>query len=924
MASTPATYPALGSVFLTLSDFIEAAQGVQPFPASAGSAPPLPQLVRKGRKDGRSATLTCQLGKRKPGRRLPGERRKTEEELCGFSITAKLANDGTYIVSAYKPHSEVVHQHDASLFLAAAENNMRSQDENNTFSGSAASSPALSTQPLPLARHAFRDSKGKFRTSPSQPVEPFLPVGTSDEPVELCPSSSWANDFVIPLLPPAQSRYAHRQKRRRPSSHNSHGDDLSWDAWRTILGEAQSSEEDKAAHVRRMSDMKRISAMSGKGALRSWGWWLGEMSPSEDEREEMGVRQEPLSVEEDSGVRDAMEGPSSGTGSGRDVEDSDPDFTLEEPALPPKKRRTSVADGGGKSRGRGRARRSTSPSLARTSRVHFSEPVGTQDGKGDSDEPEETATVGLGLTFSEQPFLPAVTASQYSSSFSLHPGPIRPFDFRPPPCQQSSPSFPFSRYEAYTALNCSSSTARCISPAAACAFSSSSFPPPAPNSDSPVSKPETASAIIPSDSTLPKRGYPTSFASLAQLRQRSPPPPPPLVPLVETSTSWMTGPPQCTPADFSDCHVDVVTGSCPDNTMKDDNREAEEEQALEALLQLGSSVGDESPLLPRPPLSRWTKDGHQQAVSSPVQQQQQPQSGFSAFAAASLPQTPRPIFAGFPSPISPATTVKPITSTGAGFARDPRAPSKLILALPPTPKSPPAASGATASALTFRPRSSAGGDSAKRRSAALAKLPAGESKAQAIALASPAQGVGAILGVAAEMGGGLFVEEGPSAQEVERLRERFWGKGGEQESGPLDWLYQPVNLQVRLNKLRQTDSSFSPSPALRSPAASSLLALHSAYPKPPRHRLPALQAFPTVHASPSISSQLPSADRRIAFALDYLYGRPVSDGEVVFLAKREKALWGYVRVMAGVAEVNERLRAVEVRGRGGRGWMERG
>lgn len=90
----PPTYPELGSSFPTLSAFLDAVRAAPLFAPqgeeengvswSANEAALLDDdsmlVVREGRNQ--TATVTCRLRYRKPGRRKPGERKKKDNELC--------------------------------------------------------------------------------------------------------------------------------------------------------------------------------------------------------------------------------------------------------------------------------------------------------------------------------------------------------------------------------------------------------------------------------------------------------------------------------------------------------------------------------------------------------------------------------------------------------------------------------------------------------------------------------------------------------------------------------------------------------------------------------------------------------------------------------------------------------------------------
>ncbi|GAA5911111.1 hypothetical protein JCM6882_006878 [Rhodosporidiobolus microsporus] len=923
MEETMATYPALGASFATLSSFVEAVQAVQPFPASSPNAapPPLPQLVSRERRDKESATVTCQLGKRKPGRRLPGEKRKTDAELCRFSITAKLSENEDFVVSAFQPHSSVVHEQ-----FAPSSPSLQIHQQSDTGDAAGASStstsPTLSTSSLPRPHYGLRDSRGKFKPSPAPSEEGQAPERQPDPPSPTT-SSPPSEKFIIPLLPPVDSRYAHRRKRRRPRPQCTHEGNPSWEAWKTLLGDVQVDEQDEEGQPRAAAEVETVRAMSGKGALRSWGWWNGEETPSEDEQDDGLVEKERMSSEQV--VRMELdEAPSSGDELGIGLDDSDPDFAPNEAAPPPAKwRRKSVSSSGGRARGRGRMRASSGATSGRKPRVRFIEPPEKQSGTVAAQDGARREAADEEKTFSGAGFLPPFSSFRLLSPALFPPGPIRPFDFSPVPQWPTFPPISSSSSSVLFPLPPPPSGVFPTSPAA-------SFISPVPAFASPASSPETAFSSLFSPSTAPPSSPEQELSSLSRpsLRERRCPPPPRPFTADDLSSSALFASPQVSQRPhLPDVSERPSEESVPDVAGEGERgrqREAEEAQALEALLEL-SGGGFEVSLLPRPGPSRWAREPPQTGDLAQAEQPL-PSGGaggaFSPFASSSLPTVPRPSFSNPPSPTSPSFTLKAVKTGDAIFTRPPASPPATTAVFPFTPASPPATPEATASALAFKPRASSAAGTARRRppsaGAMLASACSGGSKAQAVAQASAAQGVAQET---SSSGKGM---EDPSEADVERLRQRLWGKGGEQESGPLDRLYQPTNLQVRLNKLQSTDSTFSPPSIFTSQAAAAILSLLSTYPRPPRHRLPALQSFPTVHASPTILAHLPSSNRRVAFALEFLFGRSLSDGECVFLEKREKALWAYVRAMAAVAEVNERVRAVEGNGRSGRKWMERG
>ncbi|GAA5967980.1 hypothetical protein JCM11641_003687 [Rhodosporidiobolus odoratus] len=140
---------------------------------------------------------------------------------------------------------------------------------------------------------------------------------------------------------------------------------------------------------------------------------------------------------------------------------------------------------------------------------------------------------------------------------------------------------------------------------------------------------------------------------------------------------------------------------------------------------------------------------------------------------------------------------------------------------------------------------------------------------------------------------------------------------------PFRPLYKPNILATKISQLQANSASSAP-PILSLAAASPFLGFLSTYPRPARSRLPALDSFPTLHTPPSVLADF--TDPRVGVVLEYLYGRKVSTGECAFLEKRERALWMLMRVMAAVAEVNERSMAEISSGRGrqSRDWMSRG
>ncbi|GAA5861747.1 hypothetical protein JCM8547_000722 [Rhodosporidiobolus lusitaniae] len=890
----PQPYPELGTAFDTLSEFLQAVRA-SPFIASQLSPSCyLPLVVDESflieRELKSSAAVTCKLGKCQSGKKGRSGRRRTEDELCNFSITAAFdPTSSSFVVQSFTPHLQQAHDLDFHPSPLVENNRSLSDDENDTITAlSPSSAPSLSPKSSKKSprrlRHTLHDPvTGKFTSSRQNSV-----VETIDEEAASGSSDGQPGKFVIPLLPPSKSRCTHRQKRRRTHAQRSHIDDEVWLAWRVLLGEPVDNGDDEG---RRRVELEEVSRMGGRGALRGWGWWEGpesseeEEGPVETESVEVGrVDEGVMQVEKDSAAALASELPPSSDDIPYEDDAMDLDF---DPKIPPSRSRKRPT---GKKPAAAKQQQPLFRSPSSLSEVEEQQKVAT---KAPANEKKKD---DLGATA-----FPSRSASPYSTAVAFFSRPNW-VEMKAIPSYRPSPSphfvTPFSRPER---------------PAPRLATT-------APPTLTPVSTAISTAVTCHRLSTQPAQA---PKPPLVYTKRRCPPPPPPLHPVV-LPTATSSGVEVASPIEEGEIEESRRVPGRALGRAQDGAENEQEEEALQALLELASGKRD-SAKQDLPPCSSTAEVAPMYTVKDewdyPVQDQWGSLSS-SPSTTASFEFSPRQSrdrsssFSSLPSPTlhSPSKTRQ--------FNYPP---------FPSSAYSPPASVAASASALAFPPRAS--GASASSNGKARTSGGGGPtfssfsgSKAQAVAMASAQASQGASWGGKVDDRWAPR-EEGLTEDYVQRFEQRLWAKGGEQESsGPLDSLYSPANLSVKTSRLLTFDSSFSLPSSLSStsPCSASLLRLLSSRPKkPPRHRLPTPQSFPTSRTPAALLSQF--SDARTRFALEYLYGRSVSEGECQFLEKREKAVWGLARVMAGVAEVNERVKRLDRRDEGRRGgaWYNR-
>ncbi|GAA6003144.1 hypothetical protein JCM10207_001769 [Rhodosporidiobolus poonsookiae] len=892
-AATPTVE--LCTAFPTLDAFLDAvqAEGTAPSASSSAStsAPNDVQLEVRRFKAGKGATVKCKLGKRKPGRKKVGERRKKDDELCPFTVTAKLngSEPPSFVVTAATPHSAYAHSLAGSSELGTT----------GASEGDAAveADKEDNAQKQPPPRPQPRDSAGHFMSS-STVSEGGEHV---DNPAASAPPQP--DKFVLPLLAPPGTRNVRHQKKRRPQSQRAHEGDASWDAWRVLLGEMddeveQEQAKDGARAKRRKVevDIGAVKRMGGRGALRAWEWWDGESSPEGVEVEAPAWEQPALESRqrhehERAGDEDVRMSPPPlcaplGSSSTPEPQEKDSDYDPE-----PEVERVQVR-GRGKGRG-GRSRSRSGGGRRRSVRAPSTPAMSTRRtarcGDGDrmavDEEDARAGEDGDGMTFlnSAEERSPASYASPllarpniiHFPPWSTPPGwtgtpahLVSPFPHSPdcPLNVSASPSLKQNPVTSYTATGASQTPI-----SAAQAFFPTSASPQSPVSSFILSPSFSFSAL----SATPATSYTSSFAYTPSPRVSTSPEVPVAFSSPAPSASYSQPPPPTASSPRFTAHPASTSPKISKQPLLpaviEDEQEAnegstsaamateQEEDALEALLSLGSRK------------------------TVPVEE-------------------------GLEQPVTASRSV----------CEGSPAPALFSAAVPP---SPPGTDKAASASLAFRPRQrvsftlASAGVRRKSSSSATASSSSASSTAEAVALAS-AQAARAQEGQDVSQGGQT---QEASEDEIRQLKERLWGKGGDQEGTPLDSLYTPTLLTNKLASL-SADHSFTVPPALGASHSSRYTALLISLPKPSRARLPLPTAFPTVLTPAALLAQF--RDARTQLALEYLYGRRLSDGECAYLEKRERALWGLVRVMAAVAEVNERCS--EKGGHSTRAWLRRG
>ncbi|BGP13683.1 hypothetical protein JCM10213_002251 [Rhodosporidiobolus nylandii] len=921
-ASLEPAFPAVGASFPSLTAFVEAVRAAHRTASSSDTAASTSSggeddsvLAVQEYEDGTGATVTCKLSGEYGAGRMAVNSSETEEELCHFAVFAQAQDiadpSRAFTVTASFPHSSAAH-HAANLPLPLRLVESDSPLEAQRLSPTGASQVSARKPSPVMDGHFTSSSRADDQTAPPS-------SGGATPSQDEAPQR-----FIVPLLPPSNARSGRKQKRGRSQVDRTHEEDVDWIVWGYALGELDDDAEQ--AEKRRKVEHEKVSRMGGKGALRSWGWWAGEVSEGSEVDAELDAA--PETTMEDSDIARVVQVDSLTSSSTPEREDSDDDFT---PLAPPAPRRSSGRGRGGRGRGRGRgrakkARIPSSPAMStRTTRRNAlelselrelqQEPDGEQAANGDDASHPAFSTSPRPLTpTSPIRLYPIIDAAPWSTpdhqaSFLVG----NPFPFPHLPTCLFSPAPPHPQ------VNAPRSESRALPPIRSFdnAFLSSPSSPASPSNafafspnlsltsgspDTLVTSSFSGSPVL-NDAPLGEAFSVEPKPASPPKRRVCPPPPPPFSSpenALQLSVKVSQKPtlPVVAEDDLEEGEV-RETGALP----SDEASNAREADVLAALLELRHS--------PRSDRLGDTGAWHDEWAALPASPTESTASPFSSNPAPSPPSFP-------PSdPASPSSERSAFSSPSAHFPSFASSAADFSLSSPSLPRptmadAAPSSQNASASALSFRPRVSVSVSSSG------ARRPSGaSSKAQAVALASARQ---AKMGGVAELRDAVS-EEQLGADDVAHLREQLWSERGEREGVPFDPLYAPTLLSVKLSRLA-SDRSFVAPPVLSLPSASSFLQLLANLPKPSRARLPALQSVPTVLASASVRAQL--ADPRVLLALEYLYNRRLSEGECAFLEKREKAFWVLVRFMAAVAEVNERSRQESGSRGGGRGWLRRG
>ncbi|BGP29528.1 Putative RNA helicase [Rhodotorula toruloides] len=265
-------YPAVGTTFsLPLPVVLDSLRAVRPLLPSPSSTdelhlePRQVELQTRAHPLGKGVTVKCKLGSRKGGRRRPGEKRLSDDELCGFRLVLQLSESPTdpsipsYVVTESTPHSHYTHQHQRTLFPRDCLEN-----DANSFT----------LDPSSSSRIDFENRLLVFRSG-----------------------------YTVPILHsdiPRTTAHYRSSNRRRPAA-SLHYDE-NWQLWEDLIG------LDGACEAKRKR-RKVVLEMGGLGALKEWGWvdGLDELREEEELLEEE-VAQEGLVVEETSDAIGAPEG----------------------------------------------------------------------------------------------------------------------------------------------------------------------------------------------------------------------------------------------------------------------------------------------------------------------------------------------------------------------------------------------------------------------------------------------------------------------------------------------------------------------------------------------------------------------------------------------------------------------------------------
>uniref|UniRef100_A0A0K3CFT9 BY PROTMAP: gi/342321531/gb/EGU13464.1/ ATP-dependent RNA helicase DBP8 [Rhodotorula glutinis ATCC 204091] n=2 Tax=Rhodotorula toruloides TaxID=5286 RepID=A0A0K3CFT9_RHOTO len=255
-------YPAVGTTFsLPLPVVLDSLRAVRPLlpspPTSTSSTdevrlePRQVELQTRTHPLGKGVTVKCKLGSRKGGRRRPGEKRLSDDELCSFRLVLQLSESPidpsipSYVVTESLPHSHYTHHHHHTLFP-------RDCLENDVNS--------ITLDPSPSSRIDFENRLLVFRSG-----------------------------YTVPILHsdiPRTTAHYRSSNRRRPAASLDH--DENWQFWEDAL------EVDGAGEAKRKR-RKVVMDMGGLGALKEWGWVDGldeygeEEEPFEEEIAQNGV-----------------------------------------------------------------------------------------------------------------------------------------------------------------------------------------------------------------------------------------------------------------------------------------------------------------------------------------------------------------------------------------------------------------------------------------------------------------------------------------------------------------------------------------------------------------------------------------------------------------------------------------------------------
>ncbi|BGP05479.1 hypothetical protein JCM10049v2_001285 [Rhodotorula toruloides] len=856
------TYPAAGTTYtLPLSVILDSLRAVRPLLPSPSNAPSSTdevhleprqvELQTRAHPLGKGVTVKCKLGSRKGGRRRPGEKRLSDDELCSFRLVLQLSDSTadpsipSYVVTESLPHSHYTHQHQNTLFP-------RKCFENDA--------PSITLDPSPSSRIDFENRLFVFRSG-----------------------------YTVPILQsdiPRTTAHYRSSNRRRPAASLDH--DENWRLWEDVVG-LDGAREAK----RQRRDVVR--EMGGMGALKAWGWvdGLDEFGEGEEEEgeEEEEEEEERLAEEvaQHGTVMDEASGPI-GTTEGRvDVARSIGEEVGNEqdagdegeqngvasaspsppPSLPPQ---GQPASSGISKRRRSRTTASPAwlPGIARSSR-HATRRVASVE------IPEATDTernVYSGIAAEQQEQIDEMDEAMRQDEEALDKlaTDVAAFLIRPQRMQIMSRSTTLTDIAAPSSLTPFTPPPRNFPPASPTSPTDSSVTAssPADSYFSPCGERDTSLSSVetPTRTFARSRARSVRFADEEEAKQ--------VRAAVSASASVMM-----------ECKHEEKQELVSDDVDKERELDKErEQQALQGLLGLSGW---------RPQLSHPSSDVIQQSATAAPVAQAPPQpavshalpEGNGATAASQIPAGPSPS-------ATSALAFRPRVSSKAAARR--LMPASALF-IPSTRKS----------ALTFSSRAS-------KPFTPLTVQASGAARAVAVAQASAREWEGRQQQQGASGGGrvgGSTLSEQEEMAHAEAFKERLWRSGGDFEGGRLDSLYSATTLAKKLEQIRTVTPFATPS-IFRTPSSAVYLSLLSTPHRPSRARLPSLQSLPTFDTPPDVLALF--NDKRVRLALEYLYGRSVSTNEMAFLERREKAVWALARTMAAVADVNERAMRVRSSG----------